>query len=116
MKYVTLPNGKRCALGAYAKAWRALKNMPASALVPGFADFPERAESILCAMRGGLSERINRHDAAHGVGRKWSNEYFIKAWRDSRRLQDIARRVRVYQFETHEATSRFGHLLSTYGE
>lgn len=111
-RYVTLPNGRQCGLGRYVAAWKALKAADPSALFPGFGHFPERAESILCAMRGGLSERINRHIPGYGKGRRWDHDYYVRLWRDSRRLQDMARRVRVYQFETNEARSRFAHLLA----
>lgn len=116
MKTIQLPNGKRVSLATYAAAWRALKVMPKDAQVNGFAWHHESVESILHAIRGGLSERINRHDARHGKGRKWDNDYFVQAWRDSRKLRDIANRVRVYQFETQEAKMRFGHLLASYND
>ena len=111
---ITLPNGRAVTAGTYAKAWRTLLREPASARWPGFAHFPETTESILHAMRGMLSEVINRHDRSYGIGRKWDNDYQVRLWRDSRRLQDIAKRIRVYQFETEEARSRFSHLLSSY--
>lgn len=111
-RYITLPNGRKCGLGTYARAWAALKRADPAALFPGFAYFPERAESILHAMRGGLSERINRHVTGYGIGRKWDNDYQVRLWRDSRRLRDIAARIIVRQFETVEARSRFAHLLT----
>jgi hypothetical protein len=113
---ITLPNGRAISAGTYAKAWRAIKSLPKDASVLGFAYFPEPAESVLHAMRGMLSEVINRHDRSYGIGRKWDNDYQVRLWRDSRRLRDIANRIRVYQFETSEARNRFSHLLSRYDD
>jgi hypothetical protein len=48
--------------------------------------------------------------------RKLDSDYQIALWRDSRRLHDIAKRIRVYQFETVEARSRFSHLLANHGD
>jgi hypothetical protein len=36
--------------------------------------------------------------------------------RDQQRLQDIHRRIRVYQFETEEVKTRFSHLLSKHDD
>lgn len=49
-------------------------------------------------------------------GRKDDLDYQIRLRRDKYRLQDIAKRVRVYQFETEECKSRFSHLLSRYDD
>lgn len=110
--YITLPNTRRVGVGQYAKAWRTLLKADPATLWPGFAYQPERAESIIHAMRGGLSERINSHIAGYGQGRKWDNDWFVSAWRDSRRLRDIEKRIRVYQFDTQEARSRFSDRLA----
>lgn len=109
---ITLPNTRQCTVGTYARAWKALTHADPSSLWPGFGYWPERAESILHAMRGGLSERINRHIPGYGIGRKWDNDYQVRLWRDSRRLRDIAARIIVRQFETEEARARFSHLLT----
>lgn len=117
MVYVfTLPNGRQCRAGVYVDAWKALKKIAPDSLVPGFGHFTERANDILAAMRGGLSGRINRHDRSYGVGRKWASPYQIQLWRDSRRLRDIASRIRVYQFETEEARSRFSDRLARHDD
>jgi hypothetical protein len=119
---ITLPNGRQCSVGVYAKAWKVLLGwLDRDSTVsyserrrfPGFSHEPETAESIVHAMRGGMSERINRHITGYGKGRKWSLDWYYSAWRDSRRLRDIAKRIRVYQFETYEARSRFSHLLTS---
>ena len=110
--YITLPNGRQCGLGVYANAWRQLLKAAPNERIKGFGYFAERAADILSAMRGGLSERINRNIPGYGQGRKWDNDYQVKLWRDSRRVQDIAKRIRVYQFETEEARSRFSDRLA----
>lgn len=111
--YIVLPNGRRCGVGRYARAWVALLAMAPESLCPGFDHFPEPAREILAAMHGGLADRINRHLPWYGRGRKWKSDYQIALWRDSRAVRDrVERRVRVYQFETIEARSRFSHLLA----
>lgn len=110
---IGLPNGRQVSIGVYVKAFHTLKTMPANETVKGFGHFSERADSILSTMRGMMSETINRHDRAYGIGRKWANDYQVRLWRDSRRLQDIAKRIRVYQFETAEANSRFADRLAS---
>lgn len=114
--YITLPNTRRVSVGVYAKAWRTLLRANPHETYSGFAYTRETAESILHAMRGGLSERINAHIPGHGCGRKWQQDYQIAAWRDSRRLRDLAQHIRVYQFETQEARERFGHRLSKHDD
>ena len=113
-RVIVLPNGKTVSLSAYAKAWQAVSHAPSDKCFGGFGDVPQAAREILKAMRAGLADRINRHIPGFGRGRKWSDEYFIKAYRDSRRLRGIARRIRVYQFETTDARARFSHLLSSH--
>lgn len=49
-------------------------------------------------------------------GRKDDPDYQIKLYRDQQRLKDIARNIRVYQFETREVKKRFSHLLSNYND
>lgn len=114
---ITLPNQRQCRVGQYAAAWRTLLKAKPEASFPGFGFHAETAASILSAMRGGLSERINRHIPGYGIGRNWSNDRFYALWRDSRRVRDIvSRRLRVYQFETDTARKHFGQLLSKQGE
>lgn len=101
---ITLPNGRQCSVGKYAQAWKALLSAKqldegvrhdARARFPGFAYEPETAESIVHAMRGGLSERINRHIPGYDKGRKWDSGWFFWAWRCSREVNDPRRIVRV---------------------
>jgi hypothetical protein len=64
----------------------------------------------------GLNKKINTFGgilAERGAWRKWSDEYYIRFWRDQRSLRQIlTQRYRIYQFETKEVGSRFGHLLA----
>ena len=113
---ITLPNGNLVSAGRYAKAWSVLTRCPADAVVPGWDHFPTDAASVLRGMREGLHARINRHLPAFGQGRKWQPEYQAGLLRDARRVQDMARRIRVYQFETAEVEKRFGHLLARHGD
>lgn len=83
---IVLPNGRPCGLGTYAAAWRAVLKMPREEMVKGFAFFPEPAWSVLTAMRGGLSERINAKIPGYGVGRKWANDWYFETYRAARML------------------------------
>jgi hypothetical protein len=51
-----------------------------------------------------------------GPARRGTSDYDSKLRRDFRRLQDIRRRIRVYQFETTEVRQRFGDRLARYDE
>jgi hypothetical protein len=44
---------------------------------------------------------------------KCAADYQVRLRGDQSRLQDVARRVRVYQFETAEVRRRFGHFLAS---
>ena len=112
IQVIVLPNGRKCRLGTYARAWKALLAAAPNSMWPGFDYFPETAAHILGKMRYGLHDRINRHIPNYGLGRKWDHDYQTHLWRDSRRLRDIANRIKVYQFESEEAHSRFANLLA----
>jgi hypothetical protein len=112
-----LPNGKRVGLRAYRQAWQQLKALPADERVSGFFDFAGPAGEVLAALRAGLQDRINKADPRFGQGRRWNSDWQIQISRDARRLRDITiDRIRVYQFETGEVRTRFGHLLADHGD
>jgi len=113
---IVLPNGKECSVGVYARAWKALKALPPETCSKGFGHHPERVDYILREMRYALHARINRHIPSFGVGRKWTYDYQLHLLRDSRRLRDIANRIRVYQFESAEVCARFSHLLANHDD
>ena len=115
-KVIKLPNGRYCTLRSYVQSWRTLKQSPNETHVSGFYDFRESPALILAEISASVHDRINRHDRAYGIGRKWDCNYQIQLWRDSRRLSDIANRIRVYQFDTREAQSRFSGRLSSYND
>lgn len=113
LRVVRLPNGRPCRLSTYAGAWQKLKTLPPSTQVAGFQPFPEGAAEVLASIRRGLDDRINRHVPWFGRGRKWQSDYQVAMQRDARRVQQIlTQRIRVYGFESKEATSRFRHLLA----
>lgn len=97
--------------GAYARAWRTVKGLPAGARVkhPDWARGTVTASEMLAEMRRALQRRINIRG-----GKPQDNDPMpIELVRDSRRLDDILRRrVRVYQFESDECRARFSHLLA----
>jgi hypothetical protein len=101
--YITLPNGRKVSVGAYAAAYRSLKAAPPEARFPGFGFFPERADIILRAIRDGITERINRHLPGFGVGRNW--EPALQA--SVRGLAyDLARRVIVRESSVRHLPSK----------
>jgi hypothetical protein len=59
---VVLPNGRGVTLGAYARAWRELLAADPKREMRGFERFAMPAGEILARLRGGLMDRINRHD------------------------------------------------------
>ena len=63
-----------------------------------------------------LNKRINLKAGDRPSWRKLDPDYQTRLYRDSRRLRDMARRVRVYQFETTEARSRYADRLSQYDD
>lgn len=116
VRVITLPNGRQCRLGTYVKAWATLKSAALGEQVAGFSFAPMSADAIVGEMRRGLDDRINRNDRSFGVGRKWEPDYQARLCRDSRRLNDMSQRIRVYQFETDEARSRFSDRLARYDD
>jgi hypothetical protein len=74
-RVITLPNGKKCGLGVYVKAWRTLKTLAPGSRVNGFDHFPEDAAQILREIRKGMHDRINQRIPAYGVGRKWHQDW-----------------------------------------
>lgn len=72
---IRLPNGRSVGLGKYVAAWRKLRKMNPDDQVRGFGYFPEDAAYILREMRFGMHDRINRHIACYGVGRKWDQDW-----------------------------------------
>lgn len=78
MRYVTLPNGRKCGLGFYTKGWRELiaivRDSP-EAPVNGFDHFSEAALRVLTEIRRGMHDRINRHIPGFGKGRKWDQDW-----------------------------------------
>lgn len=108
MNYITLPTGRAVRTTIYAAAWKSLKAMPASALVPGFDYFPERADVILRKISEAATDRINRK-APPLKGRNATEEAFFELRRlaaalNTRRvirrpsLGPIARRVMDARF------------------
>lgn len=75
IRYIRLPNGRAVSVGAYVRAWRALLALDGAATVRDFGPWPEPASDVLRALRAGIHDRINRHTAAYGLGRKWAADW-----------------------------------------
>ncbi|TAK06521.1 MAG: hypothetical protein EPO39_08710 [Candidatus Manganitrophaceae bacterium] len=59
-----------------------------------------------------LDRRITKYGGLDGRGRKFDPDWQLWMRRDRHRLEDIRKRVRVYQFETKEMRRWYGHLLA----
>lgn len=96
--------------GTYAKAWRAIVALPACALVRSndWTRGNVPAGQLRTEMRAALDRRINTRGGLASA----NVELDIGLVRDARRLDDIKRRIRVYQFESELCRKRFGHLLA----
>lgn len=118
-RYITLYPGRHVSLGAYVQGWKKAKTLPLDTICkdgPGSWAMTDVGDTLR-KLRLGMHDRINKHIAGYGVGRKWRYDWQIAAWRDSRKLQDIRRlRLRVYRFETSEANARFSHLLASHDD
>ncbi len=74
-RYITLPNGNRCGLPIYVKAWRTLKAARPDEQIKGWGHFATDAKSILRDIRCGVHDRINKHIPNYGNGRKWESQW-----------------------------------------
>jgi len=74
-RYITLPNGNRCGLPTYCKAWRTLKEAKPDEQIKGWDHFATEASEILHDIRFGIHDRINRHVPEYGHGRKWDSDW-----------------------------------------
>ena len=129
-RVISLPAlNRQVTLGQYCAAVRLAKANPERRFRQTFRDWSGgTGAEIMREFRAAVHDRINagsyrmaegwqRAGASSGFrpakprGRKDCSDWFIRAWRDSRRCRDIANRVIVRQFETAEARRRLGHLL-----
>lgn len=108
---IGLPNGRSCRLPTYVAAWKRLRTMKPDASVDGFGHFDQRADEILRELRRGMHDRINRHIAGYGVGRKWASDWWWPTWRLSRDVNTRRLVVRVRQCPK-EFRARLAHRLS----
>lgn len=74
--YIILGGGRRISLPRYIAAWKACRSLaPDIYIGPGVDGWGQTAAEALRDLRRGLDDRINRHDPAYGVGRKWSPDW-----------------------------------------
>lgn len=107
-RVIRLPNGRYCSLKSYCASWRALKAMPAGAMVRGFDHFPSDAADILRDMRAAVHDRINLNGKLYGTGRKWSREWQI----ETRRAADQINHPRlIIDWLPEQLVARFSYRL-----
>ena len=111
MRYITLPNGRKCGLAKYIAAFRTLKQAKPESMWPGWDYFSTSASSILSAMHYGIHDRINRHIPAFGAGRKWSSDY-DRAARNCARCVNTPRLVVREGMVPFEFRTRLAHRIS----
>ena len=85
-RYVTLGDGTRVTLAAYAAAWRTCTAAaPGTVFSRGLCGYGSRTrEQVLGEFRDGVHDRINRHDSRYGRGRKWDADWWWSAMRCAR--------------------------------
>lgn len=108
---IRLPNQKLCSLSAYARAWKAIKNLPPATSVFGWACWPVQAGEVLEVLRFGLHDRINRHVEWHGKGRKWGEGYQVEFRRAGRAVNTPRL---ILDWLPADLRDRFGHRLRKY--
>ena len=107
-RYITLPNGHRCGLPTYCKAWRTLKALKPEAQIKGWDYFGIDADRILRDIRYGVHARINRHISDYGHGRKWDDNW----QRDmSRAGRDLNTPRLIISWLPEDIRERFAHRL-----
>lgn len=129
MRILSVGDGGRVVtLGAYVRAIKTAKANPNTTFSEGLTTWwPTTGQEIMTQFSSGLHDRINQaipysqrgfvRASPRPMGRREQPEYQAALHRDARRIQDILqKRIRVYQFETPEARSRFEYLLSHYDD
>lgn len=112
MRYVDLGNGKTVSLRAYIRGWKAALELPPKVEVrdcPGTFG-PASIEHVLCRLRDGLHDRINRHDPRYGRGRKWDPDWQRDAVQTAHRVNTPRLIVR---WVPKDLQSRLQHRLHT---
>lgn len=87
MKTIYMGNGTTVSLASYIEGWKKALALDQAVMVkagPG-AWWPQSVAQVLEKLRRGMHERINRHVAGYGKGRKWSHEWQAGA----RQLTDL---------------------------
>jgi hypothetical protein len=108
MKVIGLPNGRKVSLGSYIRGWKAVKAAKPSQAIKGWEHFPVRADEVLRDYSRGVQARINRHDPAYGIGRKWDPDWERAMIQASRQLNTPRLIIRYLPSELKE---RFAHRL-----
>lgn len=96
-RFVTLGSGRKVGLGAYTRAWRQAKTLPAGTRVretPGSGVGGNTAGTALREFREGMHDRINTRGKLKQSGRKWSDEWQSSARRAQHALRAGARMER----------------------
>jgi hypothetical protein len=111
---ITLPNGKQCTLPKYVQAWKTLATVPEKELITGFFSFPHTAGAVRRELRRGLHDRINRHLAGYGQGRKWDPQYQTEAMRIALEVNTPRRAVHAKSCRhwPRELRARLAHRIS----
>lgn len=77
-RVIRLPNGRTCGLAKYVASWRLTITLAAqnpNQEVSGWQWFSVPLSSVLRDLRDGMHDRINRHIAGYGKGRKWDGNW-----------------------------------------
>lgn len=100
---------------AYRKAFAHLRS-PGATIKMNWAATPIDMNGFRREFVEALHRRINLKQAPTPKWRKLSERSQVAMRRDKHRLEDMHRRIRVYQFETDECRRRFGDRLARYDD
>jgi hypothetical protein len=97
----------------YYKRFLASDCIEAQCPISGYGFYitkPEAEQKLIWLIQMAINRKAGIPDQ---FGKRDDIDYVGKLRRDQIALQNIRRRIRVYQFETKEVRSRFSHLLSS---
>lgn len=87
--YIKLGCGRRIGLGRYVAAWRRCLELDAGTWIGrGVDGWGQTAGEALRELRRGLDDRINKHLAWYGKGRKWTTDWQASMWRAAREVNE----------------------------
>ena len=108
-RVVTLGFGQKVPLGVYVAGWRKALANPEARFPHSLEErWPATGAEIVAQFRKGMVDRINKHDPAFGVGRKWAEDWQRAMIQTAHRLNTPRL---VIEWLPAELKGRFAHRL-----